>query len=57
MNNESPTKTVEEWAQKKATPVIWFRAAKVAQRWAEGWLLDEQTYDAAIDAAQTVRCR
>jgi hypothetical protein len=49
---------VADWAARKGTPAIWLRAACAGQRWTDpsSVVIDEQTFDAAITAAQTVRC-
>jgi hypothetical protein len=56
---KAPVRSVERWAERKKTPLLWMRAACVAQRWKDPRqvLVTEADYDAAIAAAQNVECR
>lgn len=55
----APVRSVERWAERKKTALLWVRAACVAQRWLDPRqvLVTEADYDAAIAAAQNVECR
>lgn len=46
--------TVEAWCASKSTPAWLFAAARMLRRWPIGQLVDEQTYDAALEEAAHV---
>jgi hypothetical protein len=51
---EVETKPAEEWCKSKATPDWLFAATRALRSWPHGLVLDELTYDAAIDEAAHV---
>jgi hypothetical protein len=46
--------TVESWQRAKQTPAWAFAAAAAHARWPIGLLVDEATYDGAVEAAKHV---